>query len=217
MLAGVNVTLIVQVAPAASVPGDTGQAFEGGAVTANCAASAPPSAILLIVSAAVPLLVSVSARTALIVVTPWSLNATLVADSVTAATPPVPVPLSATAAGLPVALWATDRLALFAPLLAGVKLRMIEQLAPAASVAGATGHTPAADAAIANCAASTPPIDTPLIVSAAVPLLVSVSVRVLLVVETPWSPKPTLLADSLTAATPPVPVPLSARLVVPAL
>jgi hypothetical protein len=101
LVAGVNVTLSVQLAPAANVAGATGHAFEDGAVTANCAASVPPNAILLIVSAAVPLLVSVRVRAALVVVTPWSPNARLVVAAggalltVSAATPPVPVPPSA--------------------------------------------------------------------------------------------------------------------------
>jgi hypothetical protein len=62
---GVNVTLSVQLAPAASVVGLSGQVF----VCAKSAALAPLSEMLVMVSAAEPLFVSVTVLAALVVPT----------------------------------------------------------------------------------------------------------------------------------------------------
>ena len=81
----------------------------------------------------------------------------------------VPEPLSATARGLPVALCAIDKLADLAPVLAGVNVTLIVQLAFGASeVVQVFVWT--------NCATSAPVIDTPLTVRFAVPVLVIVTV-----------------------------------------
>lgn len=178
MLDGVKLRLSVQLTPTARVAGATGQAPVAGAVAANCAASVPPTDTLLMVSAAVPVLVTVSVcepepPTAVLP------NETLVVGvggallTVSAGTPPVPVPDRVTAVGLPAALWAIERFPVFAPSLLGVKLTVTVHPAPGASVAGASGQAFAADAETANCAESVPPRDRLLMVSAAVPPFVN--------------------------------------------
>src|SRR5260370_1438951 len=89
---GVNVTLIVQEALAASVLGLSGH----GLVWAKSPAFVPVTAMLLIVKAAVPLLVSVTVLAALVVFTIWFPKLRLLELRLTAgAGVPVPVPLKA--------------------------------------------------------------------------------------------------------------------------
>ena len=81
----------------------------------------------------------------------------------------VPVPPSATVLGLPEALCAIDRLADLAPVLDGVNVTLIVQLA--------FGVSDAEQVFVwANCAASAPVIDMPLTERLAVPVLVIVTV-----------------------------------------
>jgi hypothetical protein len=168
-------------------------------------------------SAAVPLLISVNAREPALptAVVP---NATLVAGvggvllTVSAATPPVPVPDSATVAGLPAALCAIVRFPLFAPSLPGVKVTLTVQLAPADNIAG---NAPQLLPVCTNCVAS-PLIPRLLSVSDAVPLFLTVRVCVL-EVPSACGPKSNLPEETASVATPPVPLPISATTVDPTL
>ena len=90
---GLNVTEIVQLAPAASVLGAIGHVF----VCAKSAAFAPVRPIELIVSAPVPEFVRVTFCAGLVVPTSRLPKARLVGESVTAGAGATPVPLSATA------------------------------------------------------------------------------------------------------------------------
>ena len=89
----------------------------------------------LMVRAALPLLVSVTVCAELVVLTWWfpklklvGLRLTTGADAV------VPEPLNAADCGLPDALSAIDKLALLVPSAVGVKVTVMKQEAPAASV-----------------------------------------------------------------------------------
>ena len=187
---GENVTLIVQFAPAANVLGLSGQEF----VWAKSPALIPLTAILLIVSAAVPLLVSVTDLAALVVPTSWLPKLSDVGLSVTAGAGVTPVPLSATLCGLPLALSLTVTLALRPPFAEGVKVTLMMQLTPAASVFGLSGQV----FVWAKSPAFAPLSETLVMVSAAVPLLVSVATCAALVVPTFWLPKLRLVGASVT-------------------
>src|SRR5262245_40520180 len=87
---GVNVTEIVQLAPAASVLGPSGQLLSW----AKSPALAPASPMLEITSGASPEFVNVTLCAALVVPTSWLPKPRLVGDRLTAGV--VPVPLSGT-------------------------------------------------------------------------------------------------------------------------
>ena len=105
----------------------------------------------------------------------------------------MPVPVSFTVWGLLEALSVIEREALLEPVAAGVKVTLIVQLAPAATLLPQ----------VWVCAKS-PGLDPvklkPVILSVAVPLLVRVTVFGALVVPCFWSPKERELGESLTAA-----------------
>jgi hypothetical protein len=88
--------------------------------------------MLVMVKAAVPLFVSVTFCVALLVVTSWPAKLRLKGDSITAAA--VPVPLNETDWGLPVASSEMVTFALRFPVAAGLKVTLIEQFAPAATL-----------------------------------------------------------------------------------
>src|SRR5262245_21022195 len=127
---GVNVTEIVQLAPAASVAGLSGQLLSW----AKSPALAPASPMLEITSGARPEFVNVTLCAALVVPTSWLPKPRLVGDRLTAGV--VPVPLSGTVCGLPTALSLMLTLAVRLPAADGVKVTEIVQLAPTASVPG---------------------------------------------------------------------------------
>jgi hypothetical protein len=131
---GENVTEIVHVAFTPSVAGLSGHVF----VCAKSPAFAPATAIPVIANGAVPEFVSVAVFAALVVPTVWLAKVRLVGVSVTAGA--VPLPVSGTVCGLPPALSVTERLAVRLPVVVGVNVTEMAQLAPAASVAGLTGH-----------------------------------------------------------------------------
>ena len=107
---GLNVTLIVQLAAAAR---DAPQVV---AVSGKSPASVPVTAMLVIVSAAVPTLVSVTLSTVLVKPTAQVPKAREVGESLAV----VPVPLSGTCCGLPAALSVMLTAALRAPAAAGL-------------------------------------------------------------------------------------------------
>jgi hypothetical protein len=133
---GLKVTEIVQLAPAASVLGATGHVF----VCAKSPAFAPPRPIELIVSAPVPEFVSVTFCAGLVVPINRLPKLRLVGENVTAGDGATPVPLSATACGLPGALSVIVTEAVLVPAAVGVKVAEIVQLAPGASVLGLSGQ-----------------------------------------------------------------------------
>src|SRR5438874_2523489 len=93
---GVKVTLIVQEALAASVLGLMGQLL----VWAKSPLLVPLIPMLLMLRAALPLLVSITAWDALVVLTCWLLKLRLLGVRLTAGADVVPVPLKATVCGL---------------------------------------------------------------------------------------------------------------------
>ena len=122
---GVKETLMVQLAPAATEPPQL----------LDCAKSpafVPETAMPLTVNAALPELVRVTARAALVAPTAWLAKVRLVGDRLAAAVAPVPVRL--TLCGLPVALSVRVRAAVRVPATAGIKVTLIVQLEPAATL-----------------------------------------------------------------------------------
>src|SRR6202035_3196470 len=118
----------------------------------------------------------------------------------------VPVPLNATLCGVPLALSAIDKLALRLPAAVGEKVALTLQLAPTAIVFGLSGQVVPG----VKSAGLVPPTVTLLIVSGALPLLVTVTDCDPLLVPTAWLPKARLLALRLTPGTAAAPVPFSA-------
>ena len=121
---GVNVTLIVQLAPAASVDGDMGQLLD-------CAKSPLPVIVrFVIVKFALPMLVSVVTRAALVVPISWFPKARLDGDRLTG----TPVPIRFRICGLPAALSLIVIAAVLGPAVVGANVTLIEQFAPPATL-----------------------------------------------------------------------------------
>src|SRR5690349_8811058 len=100
-----------------------------------------------------------------------------------------PVPLSATVCGLPGRGSETVIAPLRTPVAVGEKVTLMLQLAAGARVAGLTGQ-------LFVCAKS-PLAETPMVV-AVLPLLLTLTVRALLVVPTSWLPKLRLEGETVT-------------------
>jgi hypothetical protein len=115
---GVNVTLIVQLPPAATVMPQL-------LVCANC----PLDTILVMLSDAVPVFLSVTDFATLVVFTRWLPKDRLVADKLT--TGAVPVPERVTLWGLPAASSTTVIAPVRVPVAVGVNVTLIAQFAPA--------------------------------------------------------------------------------------
>src|SRR5947209_4085026 len=115
---GAKVTLIVQVAPAAMVAGDTGQVE----VWAKSPALVPLRAMVVMASAALPVLVTVTFCAALVVPTAWLAKPSVAGERDTPGTGVVvPVPDSGTPCGLPAASSVMVTAALRTPAAVGVK------------------------------------------------------------------------------------------------
>jgi hypothetical protein len=173
---GVKITLTLQLAPAATV-----------ALQLGVWAKLPLTEIDLMVRLASPVLESVTVCAALAVFKTWLPNVSLVSDKETLGT--APVPLRETRCGLPDPLLVMVKVPVRKPAAAGVKVTVIMQLAPAASVA-----------AQLELRAKLPEMAIALIVRPASPVLESVTVRAELVVRKLWPPK-TKLAGA-TVSTP---------------
>jgi hypothetical protein len=187
----------VQDEPTASVAGATGQSF----VCAKSPALVPAIPTVEIVSGAVPAFCSDAVCDELVVPTSWLANVRLVGVSVT--TGAVPLPLSVTLCGLPVALSVTVTLAVRLPVAAGEKVTEMVQPALAASV---DGH-------VFVCVKSPAFVPvTPMLemVSEPVPVFVRVVVCATVVVPTCCEPNARLVGLSVTAGAVAVPVPVSA-------
>ena len=174
---GVKVRPIVQLAPAATAAPQL-LAWE------KSLALAPEIATVVIVSVALPEFVKVTICAALTIPTDTFPNAILGVERLTAAF--APVPESATVWGLPAALSATLRDAVRVPAAAGVKVTPIVQVAPAATLAP---HV----LVWVKSPALAPETAMPETSSEALPVLVRVTDRTVLDVETAWLPKERLL------------------------
>ncbi len=160
----------------------------------------------------VPVLLMVTVCAALVVPMLCAAKLRLVGEKLTLGVPPVetevPIPLSATAPGEPVALWAIDRLAVSAAATEGLKVTLTEQLAPAATLVFAQ---PLA----AKSAAFVPPTEIAPTLSAALPVLEIFTLSAALVEPTCTLPRDKLmgLIDATGAGiTTAVPVPPSVTL-----
>ena len=116
---------------------------------------------------------------------------TILEDGEAATEKSMPIPVSPAEWGLPGPSSVMVSVALRAPAAVGLKVTLKVQLAPAASVAG--------NAPQVFVWAKSPLVAMALIVSGALPLLVSVTVCAALVVPTFWLPKLRLAGDSVTA------------------
>jgi hypothetical protein len=189
LAAGVNFTLIVQLAPVAT---EAGQLL----VWAKSLEFVPKMLMPVTDSGAVPVLVRVTVWAALVVATDWFPKARLDGDAL--ASDAVPVPVRLTDCGLPVALSAIASDAERLPLAAGVKVMSIVQLELAAS------ELPQ----LLDCAKSlalVPKIAMLVIVRAALPELLTVTDWTALDVLTGVFPKDRLDGEALTEAEVPVP------------
>jgi hypothetical protein len=161
---GVKVTLIVQLAPVATLDPQL-------LACAKSPGFVPATAIEEIVRATLPLLVSVTGCEALGVPTAWLLKVKLLAE--TPATGAVPVPVRLTVCGLPLALSVIVRVPVRVPVAVGVKVTLIVQEPVAA--------TPLAHVLVSE---KSPLAATLAMVSVAVPVLLSVTGCGALVVAT---------------------------------
>jgi hypothetical protein len=203
-LVGVNVTLTVQVAPAAS---ESPQVV----VRANWFAFAPVSVIALAAppvktSAPTPSLAIVNTFAALVESSSWPSNPN--AEGLMPTVGLMPVPSTPTDAGLPAASCAILTLALFVPVEVGVNVTLTVQVAPAASVAPqvVVRANWLASVPVRVIALAPPPVKT----RSAVPVLLMVTDCAVLVTVVRWLPKLRLVG--LTPMIGVVPVPLNATL-----
>ena len=192
---GVNRTTIVQLALGASVAGAIGHAD----VCEKSLAFVPPSAMLAMASGAAPVFVSVRFCGALVVSTCCDPKDSDAGEMETAGA--VPVPLSATACGLPLASSLIWTAAARAPVAAGVNVAVIVHVAFTASDAGQSLFC-------AKSAAFVPAMTIPPIVSEAVPVFFSVEDCDAVVVPTRTEPNASVDGVRVTAGAGVEPVPL---------
>src|SRR5947199_50019 len=176
---GVKVTLMVQFAPAAKVAGLVGQALAPVLVAAKSLEAANE----LIVKAAAPVFVSVNVIGALVVGSRWLPKSRLVGANPTPGA--VPFHLRANICGLPLSSQDAHPISVRAPEAVGVKVTLMVQVPPAAKVAGLVGQA----LAPVLVAAKSPEAANELIVKAAAPVFVSVTVIGALVVDRSWLQK----------------------------
>jgi len=131
---GVNVTLIVQFAPAAIPAPPIGQAL----LKPNRVGFAPPIVTLLMIKGTVLVLVTLTVCGALVVFTAWVPNAIEAGDTVTVGR--VVVPVNATVPEIAGAATLTRSVAVLVALLFGLKVTFTMQLAPAASPGAPVGQ-----------------------------------------------------------------------------
>lgn len=164
----------------------------------------PERLILVMFSAAVPVLVNVTCWDWLVEPTAWLANVRLVGESETPGLTPVPV--KGTVCGLPVALSVMLTEALAAPVAAGVKVTLMVQLAPPASVAGLTGQV----LVWPKSPGFVPERLMLVMLRAWPPLLVNVTACDPLVVPTSWPANVRLVGEGVAVGPPePVAVPVS--------
>jgi hypothetical protein len=194
---GVNTTLIVQLAPPASVPVALHPAPEDGSGTEKSSASAPLIVNPVKFTAAVLVFVTVTINGALLVVTACDPNAKLLGVTVTVAVPGVPVPVNVTVCGLAVPLSVNVIAPVRVPVPVG--LNVIENTHGAASTP-ILGHC-------ANVAPAKSPLVTMLLkFSGKFPLFDTVTVCPALVVPSAWLPNVNEVGAIPIATATPVPV-----------
>ena len=165
---GFNATVTVQVAA-----GATGVPTVQLPPSTMSAALVPVALIWLIFRSAWPLLVTVAVRAAPMVARPCApRSSTIVSSANPGCALALPVPVSDTVAAVLLALWPIASVAARAPVAAGVKLSSTKQLLPAATLVPALQVEAEP---IANSEACAPLTASVLTVSAAVPLLPSVT------------------------------------------
>jgi hypothetical protein len=164
---GLKTTLIVQLDPAVTDPPQLSDSVKSLAFV--------PVTETVGVSVALPVLLTVAVWTELVVPSDTLPNVRLVVDRPATAAVPVPVPESATICGLLLALSFRARVAVRLPAELGVNVTAIVQLAPAAS-------TEPQPLVAAKSLALVPVIVTPLMLSAALPVLLTVTDWALLAV-----------------------------------
>src|SRR5205807_997798 len=192
---GVKVTSMVQFAPAANVAGLVGQAFAPELV----AAKSPEAPNELMVKAAVPVFVSVTVIGVLVVDSGWLPKPRLVGAN--PAPGAVPLPASPSPYTTLFRSSTTDSVPVRAPEAVGVKVTSMVQFAPAANVAGLVGQAFAPELV----AAKSPEAPNELMVKAAVPVFVSVTVIGVLAVDSSWLPKPRLVGANPAPGAVPLP------------
>src|SRR5205823_4748492 len=180
---GVKVTLMVQFAPAAKVAGLVGQALAPVLV----AAKSPEAANELSAKEHASVLDRVTDIVVLVVADSWLPKPTLVGANPTPGAAPIPFSVTLHDA-LPI-LSASDSVPVRAPEAVGVKVTLMVQVPPAAKVAGLVGQA----LAPVLVAAKSPEGANELIVKAAAPVFVSVTVIGALVVASSWLPKSRLV------------------------
>jgi hypothetical protein len=195
---GVNSTLIVQLAPAASVPAAVHPPPELGSGTLKSSASAPLVVNPAKFTAAVPVFVTITLDGALVVLIACAPNVKPLGVTVTVAAPPVAVPVSVTVCGLPVALSVNVIVPVRVPVAVG--LNVIEKT-----------HGGFSSPILGHCA-SVAPAKSPLVtillkISANSPLFDTVTVCAALVVPTTWLPN--VNDVGVIPITPATPVPFS--------
>ncbi len=194
---GVKVTLMVQLAPAATL-------VPFLQVVPAAGAKSPLGSTLVMVSMTVPLFVSVTTWVGLVVLRGWLPKLKFPVDRLTAGPEGVPVPIKLITCGLPPALSVMVIAPARVPMAVGAKLTLIVQLAPAATLPPFGQVMPDAG--------KKSPLGTMLaMVNAALPVLVSVTVCGALIVPSAWLGNVRLIGDSLTAG--PVSTALPVRLI----
>jgi hypothetical protein len=198
---GVNVTLIGQLPSAAT---ELPQVL----VSEKSLAFVPVTVMLVMPKAPLPVLLRVTVCAALVVPTGWLPKPRLVGKRLT--TGPVPVPERLTVCGLPLALSVMLTEAVRLPLADGVNVTLIGQLPPAAA------ELP--QVLVSEKSLAFVPVTVMLVMlKAALPVLLRVTVCAALVIPTGWLPKPRLVGKRLTTGAVPVEavdVPVPERLTV---
>jgi hypothetical protein len=181
---GVNVTIMLQVAPDGTLVNPQVLLW------AKSALLVPPTVTPFTVSGALPEFVTVTVWDGLVVPTSCPVKVKVVGESVTAGAEPVPVRL--TDCGLPEALSVIVKLAERLPAAVGVNVTLIVQVAPAATLEVVQVLVWAKSGPLE------PVMATPVMVSAALPLFVTVIPWLVLVVPTSWPVKLRLGPESVT-------------------
>src|SRR5256884_222172 len=193
---GVKVTLMVQFAPAAKVAGLVGQALAPVLVAAKSLEAANE----LIVKAAAPVFVSVTVIGALVVASSWLPKSRLVGANPTPGA--VPFPLRVKICGLPPASSASEIGRASCRERVEISVVVVSLKKKAAKVAGLVGQA----LAPVLVAAKSLEAANELIVKAAAPVFVSVTVIGALVVASSWLPKSRLVGANPTPGAVPFPL-----------
>src|SRR5271155_1789207 len=194
---GANSTLIVQLAPAASVPVALHPALDEGSGTEKSPAFAPLTVKLVKFTGPVLVFITVTLIAALVVVSACDPNAKLLGVTVTVAVPGVPVPVKVTICGLPVPVSVNVIAPVRVPVAVG--LNVIENT-----------HGSASTPMLRHCAnvapAKSPVVTMLLKISGKFPLFDTVTVCAALVVPTAWLPNVNEVGAIPIASATPVPL-----------